>query len=132
MQNKNQSAPSSPIYSDQNKQHFPITTTTPPNITNNFTISLKKYMRLVQIHNSTKSRSSSLTDQTTTAATFLSSNMNITLSQPPFPSNPPTTPKALADLTHNDCTFIKTTKRPSHSHKPQRQLLLKNPNGSSI
>jgi hypothetical protein len=41
-------------------------------------------MRLVQIHNSTKSRSSSLTDQTTTAATFLSTNMNITFFQPYF------------------------------------------------
>jgi hypothetical protein len=116
MQNKNQSAPSSPIYSDQN-QHFPITTTTPPNITNSFTISLKKYMRLVQIHNSTKSRSSSLIDQTTTAATSLSSIMNITFFEPPFPPNPPTTHKALADLTHNDWTSIKTTKRPSRSHQ---------------
>jgi hypothetical protein len=77
MQNNNQSACSTPICADQNELHFPLPTTTSQNIKNNIIKSPKNELRPLEI-DSTKSRSPSLTEQTTTRATFLDPNMNTT------------------------------------------------------
>jgi hypothetical protein len=122
MQNNNQTVSSTPIYSDQNELHFPLAITTSQNVKNNIIKSPKTELRPLELH-STKFRSSSLTEQTTTRATILTADMNITFFHSTFTQNPQTPTEALVHLTHIYRKCLKIQKRVIKSDQKHIQVL---------